>query len=83
MRRHERGEDLCRASLIWLALDHWREPAQGRAEPVRDLRAWVERVTLGQLREWIGTFDDPELREWIERQVGWPRWSQGFGDRSG
>lgn len=67
MAGHERGTELARSGLIWLALCGFD------AQPVRDLKSWTKDRTLRVLREWITSFDDPGLRAWVEAQVGWPK----------
>lgn len=73
MADHERAGELCRSCLIWLAL------CGSGGFAVRDLRSWTRRVSLAQLREFVESFDTPGLREWVERQVGFPQASGGFG----
>lgn len=82
MAGHERAGELTRSCLIWLAL------CGSGGRPVVDLKSWTRGISLPQLAEWIASFEDPgppgfaTLREWCEAQVGFPRHSQGFGDRS-
>lgn len=85
----ERADELARAGLVWLAT------VGGVAErvaapnghlpmvrPVENLWSWTRSATSERLAEFLRSFGDEDLRRWIERQVGFPDHSQGFGDRS-
>lgn len=71
----ERVGELARSCLIWLALCGWA----GR--PVADLWGWTRSAPLDRLGGLLAEFDDPDLRTWIEKQVGFPDHSSGFGER--
>lgn len=88
---NERADELGVLGLRWLALCGGaaeRKLAPGpdgrlpMTQPVGNLWGWTRSATLDRLAEFVESFDDGDLREWIEKRLGYPDHSSGFGDRS-
>lgn len=73
--RHERAPELTRSLLVYLSVCGW----SGRA--LESIKDWTQSAPQRKLRALLMEFDDPDLRAWVEKQVGFPDHSSGFGER--